>query len=113
MEWPDIGLSPINEYSIKGLFDMEFSTLFPTGIADWLQPRLKTVRLHEYGLHLLKYCDQRFGKHLRFQYFVLNMIMRHRIQGIVVVFVKKTLKRAYLQQLKIYVRISLNSQTLY
>ena len=77
MEWPEIGLSPINEYNIEGLFDMAFPTLFPMGTADWLQPRLKNVRLHEYGLHLLKYCDQRFGKHPRFRYFVLNMIMRH------------------------------------
>ena len=74
MEWPKIGLSPINEYNTEGLFDMAFPTLFPTGTADWLQPRLKDVRLNEYGLHLLKYCDKRFGKHPRFRYFVLNMI---------------------------------------
>ena len=60
MEWPEIGLSPINEYNTEGLFDMAFPTLFPTGTVDWLQPHLKNVRLHEYGLHLLKYCDQRF-----------------------------------------------------
>ena len=104
---------PSRRASKLRFFPRAFPTLCPTGIANWLQPCLKTVRLHEYGLHLLKYCDQRFGKHLRFQYFVLNMIMRHRSQGIVAVFVKKTLKREYLQQLKICVRISLNSQTLY
>ena len=71
---------------------MEFLTLIPTSIADWLQPHLKTVCLHEYGLHLLKYCDKRCGKHLRFQYFVLNMIMRHRIQGTAAVFVKEKIE---------------------
>ena len=71
---------------------MEFPTLFPIGIVDWLQPRLKIVRLHEYGLHLLKYFDQRFGKHPRFRYFVLNMIMRHRIQGTIVVFIKQNIE---------------------
>ena len=53
MEWPEIGLSPINEYNTEGLFDMAFPTLFPTGTADWLQPHFKDVRLHEYGLHYL------------------------------------------------------------
>ena len=89
MEWPEIGLSPINEYNTEGLFDMAFPTLFPMGNTNWFQPCLKDAHLHEYGLHLLKYCDQRFGKHPRFWYFVLNMIMRHRIQGTTIVFMKK------------------------
>ena len=89
MEWTGIGLSPVNEYNTKGLFEKDFSTFFPMGIANWLQPLLNTSRLHEYGLHLLKYCDQRFGKHPRFRYFVLNMIMIHQIQGTVAVFMKK------------------------
>ena len=85
-------MSPINEYNTEDLFDMAFPTLFPTGTADWLQTRLKDVCLNEYGLHLLKYYDQRFGKHPRFRYFVLNMIMRHRSQGIAIEFMKKKIE---------------------
>ena len=61
IEWPEIGLSPINEYNTEGLFDMDFRTLFPIGFVDWLQPHLVNVHIHEYALHLLKYCNHRFG----------------------------------------------------
>ena len=75
---------------------MEFPTLFPMSIAYRLQQRLRTIHLHKYGLHLLKHCDHRFAKHPRFRYFLLNMIMRHRRQGKMFVFVKKTLNMSYL-----------------
>ena len=32
MEWLEIGLSPINEYNTEGLLDMDFLTLFTTGM---------------------------------------------------------------------------------
>ena len=54
MDWPSIGTSPVNEYNTKGLLDMAFPTLFPTGDADWLQPHICSVELHEYALHLLR-----------------------------------------------------------
>jgi ATP-dependent DNA helicase PIF1 len=91
VDWPDIGSSPINEYNTEGLLDMAFPTLFPTGEADWLHPRICNIQLHEYGLHLLRYFDQRFGSHPRFRYFLLNMIMRHRSQATAAVFVKKNI----------------------
>jgi ATP-dependent DNA helicase PIF1 len=91
LDWPDIGLSPINEYNTEGLLDMDFPTLFPTGEADWLHPRICNIQLHEYGLHLLRFFDQRFGRHPRFHYFLLNMIMRHRSQATAAVFVKKNI----------------------
>ena len=87
IEWLEIGLSLVNEYNTEGLFDMDFPTLFPTRIADWLQPRLANVRIDEYALHLLKYCDHRFGKNPRFRYYLLNTIMIHHSQENVVVFV--------------------------
>lgn len=77
INWPRIGSSPINEYNTKGLFDMAFPTLFPRGEADWLQARLRNVHLHDYAKHLLRFSDNRFGRHPRFRYFLLNIIMRH------------------------------------
>ena len=57
MNWPPVSSSPINEYNAEGLFDMAFPTLFPRGEADWLQPRMRNVHLHEYAKHLLRYHD--------------------------------------------------------
>ena len=54
MNWPTVGSSPINEYNTVGLFDMAFPTLFPKGEADWLQPRMRNVHLHEYAKNLLR-----------------------------------------------------------
>ena len=74
-----------------GLFDMEFRSLFPKGEADWLQARERHVHLHEYAKHLLRYRDNRFGRHPRFRYSLLNIIMRHRAQASSAVFVKKNM----------------------
>ena len=32
IKWLEIRLSPINEYNTKGLFDMDFPTIFPKGV---------------------------------------------------------------------------------
>ena len=91
VDWPDISTYPINEYNTEGLFDMAFPTKFPSGDADWLQPRISHVPLHEYALHLLRYFDQCFGKHPRFRYFLLNIIMCHCSQASVAIFVQKSM----------------------
>ena len=70
---------------------MDFPTLFPTGEIDWLHPHICNIQLHEYGLHLLRFFDQRFGIHPRFWYLLLNMIMCHRIQETTAVFVKNNI----------------------
>jgi hypothetical protein len=61
IDWPTIGVSPINEYVTLGLLDMAFPTLFPDGSCDWLEPRLWQVYLHEFVKHLMRYRDHRFG----------------------------------------------------
>ena len=91
LNWPGIGSSLINKYNTVGLFDMAFPSLFPKGEADWLQPRRRNVHLHEYAKHLLKYHDNRFGRHPCFRYFLLNIIMRHHAQASSTVFVKKNI----------------------
>ena len=91
LNWPGIGSSPINEYNTIGLFDMAFPALFPKGEADWLQPRMQNVHLHEYAKHLLRYRDNRFGMHPHFIYFLLNITMRHRAQDSSTAFVKKNI----------------------
>ncbi|XP_059076593.1 uncharacterized protein LOC131875899 [Cryptomeria japonica] len=92
IDWPGIGASPINEYVTEGLLDMAFPTLFPDGQCDWIEPQIRRVHLHEFVKHLLRYRDHRFGRHPRFRYYMMNMIMRHHAQNSSAVFVKKSLQ---------------------
>lgn len=48
--------------------------------------------MHEYALHLMRFHYQRFGRHPRFRYFILNLMMCHRSQGIEMIFLKKNAK---------------------
>lgn len=66
LEWPDISTTYVNEYNTKGFLDMALPTLFSIGDFDWLHRHICNIEIHEYGLHLLRYCDQRFGIHLIF-----------------------------------------------
>ncbi|XP_059065211.1 uncharacterized protein LOC131857122 [Cryptomeria japonica] len=91
MDWPMIGASPINEYTTPGFLNMTFPSLFPNGKCDWLEPRLRKLHLHEFAKHLLRYRDNRFCKHPRFRYYMMNMIMRHRAHSSTVVCVKRSL----------------------
>ncbi|XP_057856713.2 uncharacterized protein LOC131066056 [Cryptomeria japonica] len=92
--WPEISSSPINEYNTEGLFTMAFPTLFPSGSALPLQPRTKHVHLHEYALHLIRYHDQRFGHHVRFRYYLYNLLMRHCTQQTASVFLCTNLENS-------------------
>ena len=74
LPWPEIYNSPINEYNTEGLLTMAFPTLFPTGCALPLQTRTKLVFMNEYALQLLRYYDNKYGKH-RFHYYIYNLIM--------------------------------------
>ena len=79
--WPARGLTPINEFSSEGYFTCAFPSLFPTGAADFLAPRINTVTIGNYFKHLLLYDDGRFARHSRFRYFALNTEMRwHALQ---------------------------------
>ena len=79
--WPARGLTPINESSSEGYFTCGFPSLFPTGAADFLAPRINTVTIGNYLKHLLLYDDGRFARHSRFWYFTLNTEMRwHALQ---------------------------------
>ena len=77
LSWPTTG-SPLNEFTTEGYMTCAFPTLFPTGNADFLAPRLHTVTVGNYFKHLLMYHDRRFAQHPRFRYFALNTEMRWR-----------------------------------
>ena len=67
---------------------MDFSTLFPTGVAMVKQPHIHQVGMHEYALHLIHYHDYRFWKHPHFCYYIYKLIMRHCSHFTASVFVK-------------------------
>ena len=97
VSWPSMSSTAINEFTTEGYMSCTFPTFFPTGAADFLTPRHKSVSIANYFKHMLLYCDGRFAKHPRFRfvviimttfllstdiflcrYFALNTEMRHR-----------------------------------
>ena len=70
IDFPPIGISPINEYNTKGLLSMDFPTLFPIGATVLTQPHIHQVETHEYALHLINYNDNKFGKHPHLWYYI-------------------------------------------
>ena len=77
VNWPSTTGRPINEFTTDGYMSCAFPTLFPTGAADYLAPRQRSVTIGNYFKHLMLYQDQWFAKHPRFRYFALNTEMRH------------------------------------
>lgn len=73
---PTMSSQPLSEFSSRRLFAMAFPTLFPRGQGDWHQARLRSVSLHDYAAHLMRYYDGRFARHPRFRYVVFNRLMR-------------------------------------
>ena len=73
--WPTAGGAPISEFTTEGYMTCAFPTLFPTGAADFLAPRVHTVTVGNFFKHLMMYEDRQFSKHLRFRYFALNTEM--------------------------------------
>jgi hypothetical protein len=109
IQWPTIGLSPINEYNTEGVFDMAFLVLFPTRDALPHQPCMRNIPLDTYALHLMRYHDYSFGSHPRFRYYLFNLIMRHRIQSTTTFFPNKAKIITHPPQFKNCMHISKNS----
>ena len=51
--WPARGQLPLNEFQCEGYFTCAFPTLFPTGAAEFLAPRLNSVSLGAYFKHII------------------------------------------------------------
>ena len=94
--WPEIDGNPINEFQTAGYIVMAFLTLYPTGDADLRAEQVKEVKPAEYFKHMLRYKDERFGRHTRWRYFALNSQMRWQV----------------LLEGKVYVKQKLNDLTL-
>ena len=75
--WPATG-APVSEFTTEGYMTCAFPTLFPTGSADFLAPRVNAVAVDQYFKHLMMYEDKQFATHPHFRYFALNIEMRWR-----------------------------------
>ena len=77
LNYPSTSSEPINEFNSEGYIASAFPTLFPTGNADFLQPRIIPLTRNEYFKHLMEFKDGRFAKDPRFRFYALNTVMRH------------------------------------
>ena len=63
VSWPQVGDSPISEFTMEGYILCAFPTLLPIGEAEFLSPRQNTVTIGNYFKHLMRYGDGQFAKH--------------------------------------------------
>jgi hypothetical protein len=80
----------LNDFNrTQPLLSLTFPTLFPCGEAEFLHPRLRSIRYVDYVRHLIRYEDGRFARHHRFRFVVFNTIMRRSINTHSSFFVRK------------------------
>ncbi len=89
LPWSSSSDVPLNEFTTEGYMSCAFPTLFPTGRADFVSPRRRTVTIGNYFTHLMKYGDGQFARHPRFRYFALNTEMRWRALQMGRIYVKQ------------------------
>lgn len=75
VEWPELG-TKLDEFNTPGYIVCAFPTLFPYGVADLNDDRLKKVQKAAYFKHLLRYHDKRFATDATFRFFAYNSCMR-------------------------------------
>ena len=74
---PSFSEFPVDEWRrTKRIFAMAFPSLYPNGVGDPFDSRARKVGLKEYGAHMLRLKNRRFGQHPRFRFLLFNMYMR-------------------------------------
>jgi ATP-dependent DNA helicase PIF1 len=68
---------------------MAFPILYPTGLADFNTPWMRNVALNDYAWYLMCFHDGRFGRHPCWRFFVFNLLMRQRANGLACFYVSK------------------------
>ncbi|KAH7460893.1 hypothetical protein FOMA001_g19400 [Fusarium oxysporum f. sp. matthiolae] len=90
LEMPDIRRTPVNEFNrSQALLSMAFPTLFPRGQADFVEPRLRSIKYADYIQHALRWHDGRFARHPTFRFVVFNTLMRAQARAKSSYFVKQ------------------------
>lgn len=79
---PSIRRTPIDEFNhSQALFSLACPSLFPKGLADFVEPRQRSISYQEYIEHAMRWKDGRFARHHNFRYIALNTLMRHQARG--------------------------------
>ena len=74
--------TPLSEFNrSQALLSCAFPTLFPSGQAEFVLARERTVDYKAYLEHLLRYRDSRFAQHPRFRYVAFNTLMRRQVNA--------------------------------
>ncbi|KAF1949335.1 hypothetical protein CC80DRAFT_510570 [Byssothecium circinans] len=87
--------TPISKYSNwEKILSLAFPTLYPNGIGDYMQPRMREVAYADYVQHMISYKDGRFAHHSRFRFAAFNTLLRRQTTAKAGFFVRKTLDGA-------------------
>lgn len=87
VRWPSTSGNAINEFTTEGYMSCAFPSLFPTGAADFISPRQRSVTIGGYFRHLMLYHDQRFAKHPRFRYAYFNGLSSKFYNVLILIFI--------------------------
>lgn len=92
LNWPTMSNEPINEMRTPGYIVCAFPTLFPYGIGDLRDNRMKEVKPGNYFKHFMNFHDDRFAKHPTFRFFAYNSWIRWTALSDGSVFVKNNVE---------------------
>src|SRR6266516_4700782 len=100
---PSIRSTPLNEFNrSQALLSLVCPSLFPRGMADFVNPRQRAISYQDYLEHAMKWNDGRFARHHTFRYIALNTLMRQQAYAYSRFYVNKqqqtVLTKADLQQ---------------
>jgi hypothetical protein len=82
LQMPSIRRTPLDEFNqTHALLSLACPTLFPRGVADFVEPRQRKISYRDYIQHAMKWEDGRFAKHHSFRFIALNTLMRQQARG--------------------------------
>lgn len=91
---PSFRPTPLSEFNKNQLLlSLTFPTLFPSGEAEFLTPRIRSVNYAPYIEYLIKYKDGWFARHPRFRYIAFNTLIRSQIRTRSSYYVQKNPRR--------------------
>jgi ATP-dependent DNA helicase PIF1 len=82
LSMPTIRRSPLNEFNkSQPLLSLACPGLYPRGMADFTDPRQRTISYQDYLEHAMKWEDGRFARHHTFRFIALNTLARQQAHG--------------------------------
>lgn len=69
--------TPMAEFNTRErCLSLAFPPLYPTGQAEFVEPRLREISYPSYVKLMMCYRDRRFARHPRFRYAAFNTVLR-------------------------------------